>query len=59
MTSLSKATACPRLPDRAIPNKHLTRTSIIWNPYYYEAQTGRRLRDAQEADQAFRRRWEE
>jgi uncharacterized RDD family membrane protein YckC len=37
----------------------ITRAMFLRNKPYYEAQTGRRLRDAQEADQAFRRQWEE
>lgn len=37
----------------------ITRTMFLRDKPYYEAQTGRRLRDAQEADRAFRQQWEQ
>ena len=37
----------------------ITRSMFLRDKPYYEAYTGQRLRDAREANQAFRRQWEE
>ena len=37
----------------------ITRSMFLRDKPYYEAYTGRRLRDAQEADRAFRQQWEQ